>query len=224
MPPAAGAIASTRARRSAGPTRRRSARIASAAGGTVALRTSAGRIECERCVVCAGAGTERLVAPLGIAIARDRHAHLRLTFAVSAPAPGPAAVWADRSGRYGEGAYGTPEGPGRYAIGLTVPDYPRVDDETAQTVPGGADLRPARARLTAYVRAAFPGLGPQPVDGVLRLTTTLRGAGGDAFGLWERGGVLAFAGHNLFKHAPSLGEMLAAAALGEAADPLLRPR
>jgi hypothetical protein len=84
-------------------------------------------------------------------------------------------------------------------------------------------VREARRRLVAYVRAAFPGLSPEPVDGVLRLVTPLRGPDEDAFGLWQRDGVLAFAGHNLFKHAPSLGEMLAAAALGEAADPLLRP-
>ena len=43
--------------------------IEPAAGG-VRLRTSAGEVRCARCLVCAGAGTERLVAPLGIAIAR----------------------------------------------------------------------------------------------------------------------------------------------------------
>jgi sarcosine oxidase len=188
----------------------------------VRVRTSAGDVHCTRCLVCAGAGTERLVAPLGLAIERDRRAHLRLTFPVRTPAPGPAAVWSDRSGRFGEGAYGAPEGPERYAIGLTVPDYPVVDP-FAESVPGGIDLRTARARLVAYVRSALPGLRPEPVDGVLRLTTTLRGASSDAFGLWARDGVLAFAGHNLFKHAPSLGDLLADAALGGTPDPLLRP-
>src|SRR4051812_19513946 len=38
-----------------------------------------------------------------------------------------------------------------------------------------------------------------------------------------RDGVLAFAGHNLFKHAPALGELLAGAALGDEPDPLLAP-
>ena len=79
-----------------------------------------------------------------------------------------------------------------------------------------------RARLLAYVRAAFPGLEPHPVDAVLRLTTALA-HDEDAFGLWERDGVLAFAGHNLFKHGPMLGELIAAAALGDEWDPALRP-
>ena len=82
----------------------------------------------------------------------------------------------------------------------------------------------ARRRLIAYVRAARPGLDPDPVDAVLRVITPLRGPDEDRFGLWRRDGVLTFAGHNLFKHAPRLGEMLADAALDGPVDPLLRPR
>jgi sarcosine oxidase len=192
-------------------------------GGGVRLRTTAGDVECARCVVCAGAGTERLVAPLRIAIARERRAHLRLTFPVAEPATGPVPVWSDRSGRFGAGAYGAPEGPERYAVGLTVPDYPLVEDPAAEAVPAGPDLRPARGRLVEYVRTAFPGLVPRPVDGVLRLTTTLRARGSDAFGLWDRDGVLALAGHNLFKLAPRLGDLLADAALGAEPHPVLSP-
>jgi sarcosine oxidase len=191
--------------------------------GGVRLVTSAGDVACERCVVCAGAGTERLVAPLGITIDRERRAALRLTFRVRVPAEGAAPVWADRSGRFGETAYGTPDGPGRYAVGLQETTL-ELEDAEAEAVPGAAaDVRAARRRLMAYVRAAFPGLEPHPVDAVLRLTTPLRGLGDDAFGLWERDGVLAFAGHNLFKHAPRLGDLLADAALGAEPDPLLRP-
>ena len=164
-------------------------------------------------MVCAGAGTELLTEPLGLTLERERRAHLRLTFRVRSPAPGPAAVWADRSERFGATAYGAPEGPDRYAVGLGVHDgYPAIDDPAAPAVPGGVDLRGARARLLAYVAAAFPGLEPHPVDAVLRLTTTLPD-GDDAFVLRERDGVLALAGHNLFKHAPRLGELLAGAAL-----------
>ena len=99
--------------------------------------------------------------------------------------------------------------------------YPAIEDPAAATVPGGIDLRPARERLMAYVRAAFPGLEPRPVDAVLRLTTTLP-EGDDAFVLRESGGVLVLAGHNLFKHAPRLGELLAGAALGDERHPVLR--
>jgi sarcosine oxidase len=193
------------------------------AAGAVRVVTSAGALECGRCVVCAGAGTERLVAPLGIALERERRAAFRLTFRVTAPPAGPAPVWSDRSGRYGGRAYGTPEGPDRYAVGLqaTLPSLATAD---AEALPGGAvDVRAARRRLIAYVRAAMPGLDPDPVDGVLRLITPLRGPDEDRFGLWARDGVLAFAGHNVFKHAPRLGELLAYAALDDVVDPRLRP-
>ena len=188
----------------------------------VRLATSAGEIACRVCMVCAGAGTERLIAPLGLTLERTRRAHLRLTFAVRTPAPGAVAVWADRSERFGATAYGAPEGPDRYAVGLGVHDaYPAIDDPDASAVPGGVDLRGARARLLAYVAAAFPGLEPHPVDAVLRLTTTLPD-GDDAFVLRQRAGVLALAGHNLFKHAPRLGELLADAALGGERHEVLR--
>jgi sarcosine oxidase len=189
----------------------------------VRLRTAAGEVRCTRCLVCAGAGTERLVAPLGIAIARERRAAFRLTFSARPPAARPAPVWSDRSGRFGAGAYGAPEGPDRYAVGL-VAALPAVEGPDAEGVPAAAvDMRAARRRLVAYVRAALPGLDPDPVDGVLRLIAPLRGPDEDALGLWARDGVLAFAGHNLFKHAPALGDLLAAAALGDDPDPVLTP-
>ena len=194
-----------------------------AAPGGVRLRTATGEVRCTRCLVCAGAGTERLVAPLGIFIARERRAAFRLTFRARTPAAGPAPVWSDRSGRFGAGAYGAPEGPDRYAVGL-VAALAAVEGPDAEAVPASAvDVRAARRRLVAYVRAALPGLDPEPVDGVLRLIAPLRGPDEDALGLWARDGVLAVAGHNLFKHAPALGDLLAAAALGDDPDPVLRP-
>jgi sarcosine oxidase len=192
--------------------------------GAVRVATSAGAIRCRRCLVCAGSGTERLVAPLGIAIARERRAAFRLTFRMTTPAAGPMPAWGDRSERFGERAYGTPEGQDRYAIGL-IATTPPLDAPHAEALPGGAvDVREARPRLIAYVRAAFPGLDPEPVDGVLRLIAPLHGPDEDAFGLWRRDGVLAFAGHNLFKHGPRLGELLADVALGDGPlDRVLRP-
>jgi sarcosine oxidase len=194
------------------------------AAGSVRVTTTVGTVECGRCVVCAGAGTERLVAPLGVALARERRAAFRLTFRMTASPAGPAPVWSDRSGRFGAQAYGTPDGPDRYAVGLIATTTPLATSD-AEALPAGAvDVRDARRRLVAYVRAAMPGLDPAPVDAVLRLITPLRGPDEDRFGLWERDGVLVFAGHNLFKHAPRLGELLAGAALDGTVDPLLRPR
>jgi sarcosine oxidase len=193
-----------------------------AAGGGVRVRTAAGELRCRRCLVCAGAGTERLVAPLGIAIERERRAALRLTFPVASPPDGPMPVWGDRSGRFGERAYGTPEGADRYAVGLVATTEP-LAAAGAEAMPAGAvEVGDVRRRLVAYVRAAFPGLHPEPVDAVLRMITPFPGDE-DRFGLWIRDGVLAFAGHNLFKHAPALGELLAGAALGDEPDPVLAP-
>jgi sarcosine oxidase len=197
--------------------------LAPVAGDGVRVQTSAGELRCRRCLVCAGAGTERLVRPLGIAIERERRAAFRLTFRVASPPDGPMPVWGDRSGRFGAHAYGTPEGPDRYAVGLIATTEP-LDARDAEALPAGAaDVRAARKRLVSYVRAAFPGLHPEPVDGVLRMITPFAGADEDRIGLWSRDGVLAFAGHNLFKHAASLGELLAGAALGEPPDPVLSP-
>jgi glycine/D-amino acid oxidase-like deaminating enzyme len=204
--------------------RARVLRLEPVAGG-VRVRTTAGDVHATRCLVCAGAGTERLVAPLGIAIERERRAAFRLTFRTTVPADGPMPVWSDRSERFGgERAYGTPEGPDRFAIGL-VAGTPPLDAPDAEALPaGGADVRETRRRLIAYVRAAFPGLDPAPVDAMLRIMAPLRGPDEDRIGLWERDRVLAFAGHNLFKHAPRLGELLADAALDEGPpDPRLRP-
>ncbi len=193
-------------------------------GDGVRVVTARGEVRCGRCLICAGTGTERLVAPLGLALTpRERRAAFRLTFRVRTAAAGPAPVWGDRGGRFGESAYGAPEGPDRYAVGL-VGGTPVLDTADAETLPGDAvDVGAARRRLVAYVRAAFPGLDPEPVDVMLRLMAILPGTHEDGFGLWHQDGVLAFAGHNLFKHAPSLGELLADAALGGAPDPLLSP-
>lgn len=189
--------------------------------GGVRLETSAGSLACRRCLVCAGPGTDRLVRPLGLEPRQERRAHLRLAFGVRDPRAEPLAAWTDRSGEFGELAYGVPEGPGRYAVGLAaLAAYPAVAGD-ADGVPPETDLSAARERLLAYVRRAFPGLDPDPVDAVLRLTTALRGRDEDAFGLWRRDGVLAFAGANLFKFAPRLGELLAAATLEDAEHPLL---
>jgi fatty acid/phospholipid biosynthesis enzyme len=68
---------------------------------------------------------------------------------------------------------------------------------------------------------ALPGLDPEPIDTITRPLTILPWHP-DAFAVWEVGAALVFAGHNLFKFAPLLGEMLAEACRGRIA-PELRP-
>jgi hypothetical protein len=98
-------------------------------------------------------------------------------------------------------------------VGITEPDaYPEGAPGTDAVAPD-ADLSDARRRIVAYVRSAFPGLDPEPVGEVVRLTTRLEGREDDAFAFTQAGPVAAFAGGNLFKFAPVLGTRLAGALL-----------
>jgi sarcosine oxidase len=184
-------------------------------GAAVTLATSGGTHTCARCLICAGAGTDRLAATAGLDVLQHRRAHLRLTFRARTAADAPLPAWSDRSGTHGELVYGLPAEAGTYALGIASLDaYPEGAPGSDAVAPG-TDVREARRRIVAYARSAFPGLDPDPVGEVLRLTTSLPGRGDDAFALWRDGPVAAFAGGNLFKFAPLLGERLAAAVLGE---------
>jgi sarcosine oxidase len=201
--PRGGAI---RARRAvewlAGGLRIRRAEVTAVAPGRV--ETAAGPLDCGRVVVCAGAGTERLWP----GVAMRRVVHLRVTFeAPGAPLP----TWADRSGRFGEVAYGVADGPGRFALGLADVDSQPAAPPGAEAVPDGVELGEVRTRVHAYARAAFPRLG-EPAGEVVRLLTILPGGDEDAFVVHDEPGLTVVAGHNLFKLAPVLGEEVARAA------------
>jgi sarcosine oxidase len=183
-------------------------------GQSVTLTTTHGTHTCGSCLIAAGAGTDRLAANAGLAVEQHRRAHLRLTFRHEHRGH-PLPAWSDRSGIHGELVYGLPADTGTYALGIATLDaYPEGAPGSAAVAPG-TDVSEARRRIVAYVRSAFPGLDPEPVGEVLRLTTSLPGRGDDAFALWQDGPVAAFAGGNLFKFAPVLGPRLAAALLGD---------
>ncbi|MDQ4068714.1 MAG: amino acid oxidase, partial [Actinomycetota bacterium] len=75
-------------------------------------------------------------------------------------------------------------------------------------------------RARAYVARALPRLAPDPVDYRHCWTTELPW-GSDGVAVWEADSMFFLAGHNLFKHAPALGDALAHAALsGELPDDL----
>ncbi|MGH9062138.1 MAG: NAD(P)/FAD-dependent oxidoreductase, partial [Acidimicrobiales bacterium] len=180
-------------------------------GQSVDVLTASGVHRSARCLVCAGAGTDRLVRPLGLNVRQDRQAHLRLAFRTRVPASHPLPCFSDRSGHAGEQTYALSDLGDRYAVGLApVTTYPAVED-LALEVPAGVSVAAQRDRIVAYVRRALPGLDPEPVDAVLRLTTTLPAHPEDGFQVWRQGPVVAVAGPNLFKFAPVIGERLAAA-------------
>jgi sarcosine oxidase len=177
------------------------------------VATTDGPLSYDHVVLCAGAGTERLWP----GVTMRRVVHLRVTFAAPAAASSSAAswggaTWADRSGRFGALTYGVADGPGRFALGLAELDaQPAPADPVADVVGPGVELDAVRARVHAYAREAFPGLGP-PLAEVVRLLTVIPGDDEDAYVVERRPGMTVVAGHNLFKLGPLLGEDLADAA------------
>ncbi len=174
-------------------------------GEPAVVETSEGIWEAGRAVLCAGAGIGSLAPELGIPVALSCHA--RVTFRARDPGlAGRLAALQEQSGAYGETVYAAafPDEP-LYAVGIA--------GEGAE-VPLGAPTRPLVDRIGAYVREALPGLDPEPVGVRLCVPTELPDSP-DRFEVWTSGSLLALAGDNLFKFAPWLGRMLAAAACGE---------
>jgi sarcosine oxidase len=182
---------------------RRTAVTAVAPGRVV---TDEEALACGTVLVCAGAETDRLWPH----VTMRRTVHLRVTFAAPGAADDAAswgaATWGDRSGAYGARTYGVADGPGRFALGLAeLGAQPAPEDPDAAP----PDLAPVRARVHAYARAAFPGLGA-PVGEVVRVLTVLPGEDEDAYVVHREPGLAVVAGHNLFKLAPLIAERLAA--------------
>ncbi len=185
---------------------------------SVCVRTASGVHRSARCLVCAGAGTDRLVRPLGLDIKQERQAHLRLGFRTRVPPLQPLPCFSDRGRQGGEQVYALSDLADRYAVGLVpVTAYPAVADLAGQ-VPAAVSVAPQHDRIVDYVRHSLPGLDPEPIDAVLRLTTTLPEYSEDDFAVWRRGPVVAVAGPNLFKFAPVLGERLAHTVTEESAS------
>jgi sarcosine oxidase len=189
-------------------------------GDTVRLRAGGATSEHGRVVVAAGRDTARIARMVGLAIPVRLGAHVRLTFAVRDTAPARLACLQDGSGDFGEvGAYGA-AAPGNARFGLGISTSTEALEDGTLLDPAGLAALAERAR--GYVERALPGLDPRPVD-VRHCWTTQLPWGPDGHAVWEAPGVLVVAGHNLFKQAPGLGRMLAAAATGEGLDDVLRP-
>jgi sarcosine oxidase len=183
-------------------------------GDSVTLETSDGVHHSGRCVVCAGAGTDRLVRPLGLDVHQLRQAHVRLTFRAKVAPRRPLPCFSDRSAAADEVVYALSDLGDRYAVGLAdVFTYPEIDD-LAGDLPDGVDVSSQRRRIIGYVRRVLVGLDPEPIGEVFRLTTTLPDCPDDGYRVWSQGPLVAVAGPNLFKFAPVIGEQLAAAVTG----------
>jgi len=176
----------------------------------VAIFSSQGTSIVGEVFVTAGAETARLARVDGIEIPEKRGCHPRLTFSVLEQYRLPCLL--DRSGMFGETVYGspTPDGAG-YAIGISGEDGCVPADELVASDP--TELAIIARRTEDYAKRAFPGVLGSVIGTRLCLATPLT-SGDDDFRAWRREGVTYVAGHNLFKFAPIIGELLAASAMG----------
>jgi sarcosine oxidase len=161
-------------------------------------------------IVAAGRDTPRIAATTGVTVPVEQTLHARGTFALrerSAPVP---AALQDSTGHYAHSVYGSPLPDGEhYAIGLSGSEG-ELDFSAKRTT----TIRTLREGLVDYVRRAMPGLDPDPVAWINCWVTRLPW-GSDAVACYTDGTNLFIAGHNLFKLAPALGELLATAAEDE---------
>ncbi len=174
--------------------------------GAPAVVTDRRRVDAGAVLVAAGAATPALAAPLGIDIPAAATEHRRVAFG-HAPADDLPCVL-ERSGTQPMTGYLTPLPEGGLALGTGAADGLPEDEAVAMTA--------------GYLGAILPGVDATPT-GAARCTSTVLAGHPEAFGLYRAGPVAAFAGGNLFKHAPALGPLLAEALLEGRADPLLAP-
>ncbi|MGN6577254.1 MAG: NAD(P)/FAD-dependent oxidoreductase [Nocardioides sp.] len=189
-------------------------------GDGVEVRSGGRTDTYDRVVVAAGRGTAAIARSVGVDLPVDDAAHVRLTFAVAGEPPARLATLQDSSGVFGATGIYAAALPGNRGLGLGLSDTTPGRSDGSLLMP--EELADLAGRAADYVRRALPGLDPEPVD-VRHCFTTELPWGEDGVAVWEHGGVLFPAGHNLFKQAPGLGRKLAAAACGEDLPAELRP-
>ena len=155
-------------------------------------------------VVCAGRGTAALARGVGIPIPLRLGAHVRVSFSVRDDVHRLPTLQ-DGSGHFGATGVYAAAYPDRSGYGLGLSDH--VDAHDYGVIGDGARLGELADAAVDYVTAALPGLDPTPRDIVHCWVTTLPW-GDDGMAIWRDGPMVAVAGHNLFKHAPVIGEAL----------------
>lgn len=165
------------------------------------------RLRADRVLVCAGVGVPALAATAGIVVPVRFTRHVRLTYGWSRPVA-PSACFTSPS------AYGLPLGrTGRFAVGLEDPGEPAPLD----TTDGDAFACTVRGQHADWLPHHLPGLEPHPVGEVrcVSVHAPWLDDHDDGFAALRQGRVVAFAGSNLMKFAPVLGDRLARTVLAE---------
>jgi sarcosine oxidase len=168
-------------------------------------------------VLCAGLATGPLAATAGLEHDMEAFHHVRLTYRRRRPdEPTACLICPD--------AYGLPLGTtGRWALGL------EDGEDQGPFDPATADAAAAATREAhrTWVPRVLPGLDPEPVDEIrcVSLRAPWLDARGDGFAAVRRGRVVAFAGANVMKFGPLVGERLARTVLDpdQGVDQDLRP-
>ena len=188
----------------------------------VVVATTEGMWRARHVVVCAGVDTPRLARALGLSLPVRISCQLRCAFAVAdAAAHGGLACLLDGREELDGSAYGASCDEGRrYTVGLSTSEVELEGLRPA--LPANDVLRAAAERTSTYVREALPGLDSTLVEQRLCWATKLPW-GEDAFAAWRQGPITVLAGHNLFKFAPVLGDLLLDAATGERMPAVLMP-
>jgi sarcosine oxidase len=174
------------------------------AGSGVTVHGSAGPLSADRVVVAAGRGTWQLAAQVGMYVPTALAHHVRFTFPLRDTGSRPP-CWMDRteSWRPGFTTYQLCAGPGRWAVGATLP----AADEAWERGRAAVTAR-SRDLVRAYVREVLVGVEDEIVDEVY---CDFPPGLGDGIHVASAGPVTAVWGDNLFKHAPAIGSSLAAA-------------
>ncbi len=173
-------------------------------GGGAAVWTPSGRAEHDVVLVAAGAATSPLAAQVGLYTPTALEHAVRISFATQgsvAGSPETWQCWIDTPVE-GLGTYQHRSGPGTWSIGAHLDP-----SRTAWEVGREAAVAATEQALLRYVREHLH-VEPRIVDRLYCVTTP---NSDDGFTILRKGSVLAVYGDNLFKLAPLLGEMLAAA-------------
>ena len=197
--------------------RARAAAVREEAAG-VAVRLAGGEeVRAGAVLVAAGLATGPLAATAGLEHEVEAFHHVRFTYRRRPGAGGATACL------IAPGAYGLPLGStGLWALGL------EDEGEALPVATTGSDEAAAAARRAhrAWVPEVLPGLDPEPVGEIrcVALRAPWLDEHGDGFLAVRGGRVVAFAGSNLMKFGPLLGECLARTVLDPegGVDPALR--
>ncbi|MFW0794378.1 FAD-dependent oxidoreductase [Gordonia sp. CPCC 205515] len=156
-------------------------------------------------VVCAGRGTAALARGVGLALPIRLGAHVRVTFSLRTGVDRLPTLQ-DGSGVFGAAGVYAAAYPDRSGYGLGMAESVDAHDDGA--VDDAAGLARLADDAARYVEHALPGVDPTPRD-VVHCWVTALPWGDDGMAIWRSGPVSILAGHNLFKHAPVIGEALA---------------